>query len=662
MLLFGLLPLLSLMSIYGLLSRVLRKSPELLGAAFVFWISWVGLVGRVLSWCGLLGAMWAWIFVELLPICLFAVVFRRRGRGWGIGAARISTVINSVATSTRSVWALPVLILGIVALYGVGLVANVTLGQTMDDSLTTYLARAGLWITDGSIGRFGTSDYNFPLVAYPALPSLSAVRWIVLTGSDHLVVLDQWLSAGIAGVLVHRIARQLRISQAISLVTSLLWMSMSVVVLQSQMVLNDLTTSVFILTAVIYGVHFIAEKDPRSCLVALLALLVALGTKQTVLFMLLPLSLVFVLGSWPRGFRTILASLSELSRRWSTWAVLGAGLLVALPEYVLNVRDFGNPLGPRESFGYFADTSVSVTRRLESVVANAHKILYGGLFTDMPNFVSDRFPGLFGHVRRVILNAGSGVDRLFGIGWYGLSATSLVLVGLIIGLPVMIRRGQLGQYFLMCVGSLGYIFLFLYTRPNFTPAFARYLLVPITILMLLGSVVLDQLASGSRRRRRLLTQVVVAVVGVLSLYQGTWSLLGNGTRPLIGVDAVWGQSNDELFVMANGFVVQDVSAIRFLITEINRCVPARGAVAVDLPSKFPLSSLFGRNYRRSVRFLSRTEERSVSAARMRELGVDAIVIDELTGSPFRVVPEGLVARSWGQYHLFWHAKGAGTCK
>jgi hypothetical protein len=271
------------------------------------------------------------------------------------------------------------------------------------------------------------------------------------------------------------------------------------------------------------------------------------------------------------------------------------------------------------------------------------------MFSDVPGAVADRFPSVWTHARSVYELAGEEVDRLYGVGWFGSTQITLIAVGLMLGFPIMRLRRQSTAFVMTAFGANLYALLFLLTRPNFSQAFSRYMLYPATFLLVLGGVVLDHLLSVANTRRRTVLQVVMVVMCAAVVLQGSWSLLGNGTRPLVGKDKAWGKSDTELILYANGFV--DRGASELVIRDLNSCLPPSATVFVALPFKFPLARLFGDQYARDVRFLPLGQRVKLSRQTMRMMGADAVIVDDVYQDRIEIVADGLYRISSGQYTL-----------
>ncbi len=619
------------------------------GAGFILWISYTAASGRILSAVGQLDRVLLWTGVELLPILVVAILMRHElVEYYASSPKRLSEAIISAKSMVQTVWVLPALGFVVTVFYGVGLIANLILPQTMDDSLTAYLARAGFWISDGSMNFFETSSYNFPLVSYPALPTLSTVRWIVLTGTDHTAALDQWMATLISATLVYAIARRVRLSPGVSTTIAFLWLLIPITLLQSQMVLNDMVAMVAILTAILLSSHLFVEFRLADFSVALLAGFVAVGTKQTVLFMAPSAFVAFAVSLWVFREKKIWSYF--LAKRTVGYAagLTVIGLLISFPEYFFNYRRFGHPLGPRESFGYFADTSVGFEARVNAIGQNIRQLFAAGGFGDVPRSFAERFPDFYAKVRESYPKAGSEFSRISGVGWFGFSVTLLALVGLSMSFIFVWKRRRFLSYFLLTAGAIIYAVLFMYTRPNFSEAFSRYMLFPMTLFLIAGGFTIDALSSISRGRLvRSLGQVVIASLVCLAAAQGAWSYLGNGIRPLVGNHSAWNLSDDEILSLSNGF--EDHGAFIPMLQQINLCLTDEDALAIALPYKFPLSMFFGTSYKRSVTMLNPSSGMSINAQYLESEGYAAVILHDDVKNLVSYDATNLWDKSFGPY-------------
>jgi hypothetical protein len=651
MLIFSIFPIVSLLAFVLIASTRIQVTSGRLGAGFILWISYTAISGRALSAVGQLDQTPLWIGVELLPVLVVAALMREDLSKFWVNTQQVfSQAFVAAKSVVQTVWALPLLILVVATYYAVGLYANLTLPQTMDDSLTAYLARAGFWISDGSMNFFETSSYNFPLVSYPALPTLSTVRWIVLTGTDQAAVLDQWIATLISATLVYAIAQRVRLSTGVSTTIALLWLLTPVTLLQSQMVLNDMVAMVAILTAILLTSHLFGEFRFADCSIAFLAGFVAVGTKQTVLFMAPSALIALAVSLWVFREKKIWSYFLAKKRLAYAAGLTLFGLFMSFPEYFFNQRRFGHPLGPSESFGYFADTSAGLGARIDAIGLNTRQLFAAGGFGDVPSSFVDRFPNFYLKVREYYPRAGTEFSRISGVGWFGFSVTFLVLVGLSLSFVVAWKRQKLLSYFLLIGGAALYAILFLYTRPNFSEAFSRYMLFPVTLFLIAGGFSFDGFLSISKGRlAKTIGQALVALLVCLASVQGAWSFFGNGIRPLTGNNSAWSLSDDEILLLSNGF--EDQGAFIPMLQQIKQCLEEEDALALSLPYKFPLSKFFGDSYQRSVTMLNASSGMSINAQYLESEGYAAIVLHDDVKNLVAYDATDLWDKSYGPYTL-----------
>jgi 4-amino-4-deoxy-L-arabinose transferase-like glycosyltransferase len=622
-----------------------------LGAGFILWISYTAVTGRILSGLGQLDQTALWLGIELLPVVV-VVAFLRTDflKACNSAPQMLLGVVVAIRSMVKTLWVLPILFAVVISYYAIGLYANMSLPQTMDDSLTAYLARAGFWVSSGSINFFETSSYNFPLVSYPALPTLSTVRWIVLTGTDHTAALDQWLATLISSSLVYAISKRVRLSSVVAMLVAVLWLLMPVTLLQSQMVLNDMIAMVAILTAILLSSHLFEEFRYSDCAVAFLGGLVAVGTKQTVLFMVPSAFLALALALWIFREKRIWNHFLEKQKVLYGSGLTLLGLFMSFPEYLFNQRRFGHPLGPSESFGYFADTSAGFEARVDAIGENARRVMLLGGLEDVPKTVAAKLPNLYSKVQQYYPQAGTELNRAVGVGWFGFSVTFLALVGLSSSLIVAWKRGKLFSYFLLTGGAILYAVLFMYTRPNFSEAFARYMLFPVTLLLIAGGFTIDAFLSLSKARlAKSAGQAAVVVLVCLAATQGAWSFFGNGIRPLVGARSAWNISDDEIFMLSNGF--EDRGVVMPMLQQINQCLSDEDALGLAIPHKFPLSMLFGTSYKRSVTMLNPTAGTSIDAKFLESGDYAGIILHDDVKNSIAYDATGLWDKSYGRYTL-----------
>jgi len=175
-------------------------------------------------------------------------------------------------------------------------------------------------------------------------------------------------------------------------------------------------------------------------------------------------------------------------------------------------------------------------------------------------------------------------------------------------------------------------------------------LFPITLLLIAGGFTIDAFSSLSKARlAKSVGQAAVAVLVCLAATQGAWSFFGNGIRPLAGAGSAWNISDDEIFMLSNGF--EDRGAFMPMLQQINQCLSDEDALGLALPYKFPLSMLFGPSYKRSVTMLNPSAGTSIDAKFLESGDYAGIILHDDVKNAIAYDASGLWNQSYGPYTL-----------
>jgi hypothetical protein len=192
------------------------------------------------------------------------------------------------------------------------------------DGLTYHVTRAALWDQEGGIGVVQAG--NEPrLNGNPPLAEIGMYLSIGLGRTDRWLALPQLLGLLASAFGVVGLARRVGLSHPEAMFAALTFVTLPVVLLQGQSVMNDLVLTSFLLAAT----YFLLGRERHDGLLGALALALALSTKFTAALLLPLVVLVALAGSvGRRRLRTV------------GWAVVG--ILVSAPWYVLNLVDTGH--------------------------------------------------------------------------------------------------------------------------------------------------------------------------------------------------------------------------------------------------------------------------------------------------------------------------------
>lgn len=241
------------------------------------------------------------------------------------------------------------------------------------DSMTYHMSRAAYWYQHGTIDHFFT---NNPRQNVNPVVAETGILWTFLFAKDDLFAnLIQWISLVFSSVALYAVCLQFGFKQRVSLLTTLTFLSLPMVILQASTSQNDLTTAAFIMIAVYFT--FVGLKNGALNLpylfLAGLSLGLAVGTKGYALFFL-PSFFIFAL-------LTILKS-KELKKTKKISIYIGCCLLGILLfstyNWVQNFESYGNLF----SDGVAMENAKVIDPNLTTLISNI--IRYWISFFDLP--------------------------------------------------------------------------------------------------------------------------------------------------------------------------------------------------------------------------------------------------------------------------------------
>jgi len=545
----------------------------------------VVLVGRTLSAFGLLDETGYWLVAEIVLLIFSIGIWKKQGSPCEFEFRR-----PDLSQSIRLFgWMGPAtagLAFVAAAIYGVLLVATVIIPQNMDDVLTAYLPRIGYWLQSGDFSPYPASPYNSVQVSYPLNAQIPPLRSIVLSGGSNFVGIDQWLAALLSGVAVYGLGVALGAKRALASFTGLIWVLSPAVIAQAGIMLTDITSVWGFLTILLFGI--LGWREQRNDLLGAssLALALLIGSKQTVFFMLPGLALValavFVFAS---GRKRVLK-----------WGFVTGGLVLwfGVDRYIMNWRYFGHPLGEEASFGFFAsEVDLSFWGHLDVMITNIQRTLVNFAFADLNIGEGHVLAPMLPRLQSFDPHIGTGSALEFGVPWIG----TFVTVVLAVGVLCVLFKSALSSVAILLVPAISFVFLFHWIRTNYSLAFARYMMGPVALGLVVAAIGLSLLAISTSRRRKILGLLAVLLAAGVTT-QAIQTATANGIRPLWGENHVWGNSSNEMLALSNGF--RRSGDLASLIERVDDCFISTAKVGMFVPSKFPQAALFGDNFSRRV--------------------------------------------------------------
>lgn len=332
--------------------------------------------------------------------------------------------------------------------------SNLVLPQKIDDVVTAHLARVGYWMQHGDLRPWPADTYQLAQVIYP-LNAQSQILWSLLfLRTDQLAGISQWIALPIVFLAVYGFARLLQLDRYWSVIAALVCFSIPNVYLQGLTAMTDLVSAALFLCAIY--LFFLMVKEERLSILSGVALGLAVGTKQTILFALPGLFLVLMYLAITRK------SLWSLLLKWAGVS-LAAFLLAGAYIYISNFLYWGSPLGPDVTYQGFTQRAggLSLVEYLERFFTNGAALL-GVLFK--VDFMSWNFDGTV---------------------WSGPVLFVLILCSLLeIGSRSRSRKMDLTAYALMTLAVSNALIL-LFVR-DFTGSLSRYLIISIILFVPLG--------------------------------------------------------------------------------------------------------------------------------------------------------------------------------
>ena len=463
------------------------------------------------------------------------------------------------------------------------------------DVMATHLARVGYWLQNGSF--FPWDTFNNRQIFYPINAGLQ-VSWLVLFfGSEKVVGFVQWFGMLSALLAIYGSAHLFGFSKHKALLTSLLFATFPIVVMQSTTGQLDLIVGALFGTAIYFLLLGLKQNNHTALSLSGLALSLALGTKQIILFFLPGLALFWLLilikekQAAVKGLKIWLAS------------TLIAFVIFGLYINAINYFKFGNPLGPRSSISsQTADLAPAAVG--ERLLYNGSRLLYvaadpvgspqplkgysikAKAYTLAPllhelgiDLESDSFVST-NHNFEYLGVPHTTEDEA----WFGWLGFLLVISGIIYNLFLGIKRHDTYRLgiILMCIM---YFTLIVLLRPGWDPYQGRYF-IPLVIVC----APFMAIPEGNKLAAHLLHWAFVSVAILILIT----THLANEGKPLIG--PLYQGTHRRI----ENITIQNRSLYRDMLKMFEHYVPHNAAVGLICYDNSWEYLLFGENLERKI--------------------------------------------------------------
>ena len=599
-----------------------RSPVELVLVTYV--VAWAAVAGTVVVVSAFDGLS-RWPIVAAALVGSSGAFYLRRRR------EALGDLLREAARGLRAAVETPSLLVLLVvvalALAYIGALAFFTTANDWD-GLTYHVTRAALWVQDHRVGYVDAGDES-RLNGNPPVAEIGMAASIAIGGDGRFLTLPAFLAVLVAPVAVFRLARLAGVDARGAVLAGLTFVSLPVVLLGGQSIMNDVVVATFMLIAV----ALLLSTSSREQGMGAVALGLGIGTKF-VGALSVPLVLALVLVGSARGARL----------RAVGWAVLGIAL--GSPWYLLNLARTGSPEGG------LADANDQVARHTASSMANTFRWLVQDT-VDLSGTVGANL-GVFFVVGGVLAAAGV-IARL--VGRASREAFVWVVVGAMVALTplalfllaeVLLRGYQkvwllLGRSDLAFAeggswrvqriadtsvswfGALGTLILWLVVataavavwRRRLRPLALAYALAPLVVIAIYAATI-----TWDPWRGRLLmfpVGLATAVWGVAMRSQvASWCTvaLATTTVGLTLVTAYTKPSGLDLFESSPKSIwhrdridaetiVRGYDATPNILRAVERFVPPDGRLAVIGNQDRFLAPLFGKNFTRTVDLVSK---------------------------------------------------------
>jgi 4-amino-4-deoxy-L-arabinose transferase-like glycosyltransferase len=506
-------------------------------AIYLMLFSETVLVFEILGLISSVNNILLFFIIQLLLGSVFAILWRKSGN------PPLLSNLNAIRKDLLVLWqnrkyhTLLFIFTGIIVflwIFNAGLV--ITVPPNTSDSLSTHLARVIHWIQNGSFQPWDTRIIW--QVVYPFNAQLQFLYTILFTSSDRLVGFAQYTAGLICFLAIYRLGLFFKWQKSRALFAALIWATFPGIILQSTSTQNDLVLAALFASCILFLFIGMKELSYPYLVISGLSLGIAIGTKQTILFLVpgLGLSILFLLLKFKR----------VIIKPLLVWGVTSFASFLILGSYIYlqNSIYFNSPAGPAEKVeGQTNEFSLqAITSELP---VNLSRLAYQ--FID-PTGLPGEFPGYLQKFKaKMVEYAGLkpwmesdiGALKIFELrdippthedsAWFGLIGFLLLVPAGLFQIIEGIKKKDPFRLGIIALVLGFYIFIAL-LRPGWSPYVGRYF-APVATLSAPLIAGLNLYTNFGRKIRWTLAFISVMIAVTI--------ILNNESKPLIGDQAIW---------------------------------------------------------------------------------------------------------------------------
>ncbi len=203
-----------------------------------------------------------------------------------------------------------------------------------DDSYAYHLPKVMQWIQNQNLNNFPTSDYR--QVSYPPLSEYFLMHFYLITNSDLLLNLPQWLAMVGSAVAVSLIAKKFGAKQKVQILSAVFAVTVPMGILQSTSTQTDYIVTLWITISIFFLISYLKIQNLKNIIGFSLALSLAILTKPTAYIFLFPFCL------WLLFFSIKEKKLGNIFHLFLIPTIL---VLINCGFFLRNFELFSNPIG-----------------------------------------------------------------------------------------------------------------------------------------------------------------------------------------------------------------------------------------------------------------------------------------------------------------------------
>lgn len=448
-------------------------------------------------------------------------------------------------------------IIAVTVFYAILFYLIIIIPPNNNDSMHTHLSRVGHWLQNNSFAPWTTMRIRS--IIYPFNAQIPVYWLILLTRSDRMIEIVQYLGAFLSFAGIYSLSRTIGFDRNPSLFAGLVWLTFPLVIFQSTTTHTDLITAGFALCSVAFLLSGIQKKDTSLLILAGALIGFSLGFKQYVLYLFPGLGIGILIFLLLKKFsiRKLLVFLLSM---------LVSFILCGSFIYFQNLHFYGNPLGPK-SFLETETASFANGRIQSNLKINFGRIFYQYLSCDgLTRTPREACIAQKAHFFEFLdQKLGIDLDSSFGIkdaeegdsfvyrqdygfnedsSWFGPIGALLLLPCSIWGLVVLARKKN---WFALtvCLAALSFASASILLRMGWDPYQGRYLITSIGLLVpFIGLIYTKSLTS------RLFTILITCCC----LFVLMFTVLTNPLKPLVSQKTfeeayAWSSSHPSLSIL-----------------------------------------------------------------------------------------------------------------